>query len=707
MIFSLRYIMSQKGRSLPKKQAKPELLAPAGTIEAFLAALEAGADAIYISPKILNARAYGKNFTVNQIADLTVTAHKKGVKVLVALNSLMKEEEIPACMGLLSQLDAIGVDALIIQDLGILNLAKKHFPSLKLHASTLMTIHNSLGVETCRRLGFSRVVLARELTLSEIKHIARNSRVETEVFVHGAMCFSVSGLCRFSSFFGGKSSTRGKCVQPCRRMYKWQGANGTFFSMDDLCGLEFVPELSRAGVTSLKIEGRLKPATYVYQVVRAYRLVLDSESKRLQENMERATEMVKEAMGRPLSKGFFMSQNPRDLISPTRTANTGIFLGKVSSVKDGWLRLSASKTPSPGDRLRIVLKERDRQFTALVKEVSDDGSFTLGKKAGFSEGNKDFPINCALVFKTDSAKTGEKPWSCIRLEKFKDKALIKEAGKLGKELSRKVTGNRTIEKQRGVEPEIFLFLNHLREARALLKQRYVKGFILPLTQKNLGAAKRLGFSDPIRKRLVWHLPVLGWERDLPRIKRLVREARNLGFSWFQVSNLWHLALPLKGARLSSSYELNVLNSKALAHLKKLGISLVQFDIETDIENLKKALSAKPGGNTKAALTIYGFIPLFTTRLRHRTYSSKEGVKSRRGESFYWRAERDRGYLYPQVPVSFLDLGPRLLEAGVDTWVVDLRYFPGKKRKNLRLPSSWKGLKARFRGRSFNMRARLE
>ncbi|MDH4321141.1 MAG: U32 family peptidase, partial [Desulfobulbaceae bacterium] len=259
-----------------------ELLAPAGSIEAFEAAVAAGADAVYIGAPTLNARALAKHFGMAEIAAMVDHAHQHEVKVYVAMNSLMKEEEIPAATHALAAFEHLGVDAVIMQDLGLYHLARRHFPKLRLHASTLLAGHNSAAVRQFVKMGFQRVVLARELAIPEIAAIHRQNQVELEVFIHGALCFSYSGLCLFSSFQGGKSGLRGRCVQPCRRRYTWSGKgkggapSGYLFSMNDLCGIDLIPQLREAGVTSLKIEGRMRSARYVEAVTAAYRMALDA-----------------------------------------------------------------------------------------------------------------------------------------------------------------------------------------------------------------------------------------------------------------------------------------------------------------------------------------------------------------------------------------------------------------------------------------------
>ena len=290
-----------------RKNKKPELLAPAGSINVFERAIEAGTDAVYIGAPALNARALSKDFTMAEIAAMIQFAHKNGVKLYLAANSLMKENEIPQTLETLAMLEALQPDGLIIQDLGVYHLCNKYFPRLRLHASTLLGAHNLLAVQQFENMGFKRVVMARELTVKEINSIARKSNVELEVFIHGALCFSYSGLCMFSSYLGGKSGLRGRCVQPCRRRYKWKQKGdkpGYFFSMNDLSSIDLIHKLQKAGVSSFKIEGRLRSAHYVSSVVKAYRTAIDAEVVD-KNSLADARELLNQAMGRKTSQGYF------------------------------------------------------------------------------------------------------------------------------------------------------------------------------------------------------------------------------------------------------------------------------------------------------------------------------------------------------------------------------------------------------------------
>ncbi|MCK5517252.1 MAG: U32 family peptidase, partial [Desulfobulbaceae bacterium] len=352
-----------------------ELVAPAGNIENFFAAMEAGADAVYVGAPGFNARNLARDLQLEEIGAMIEYCRAEKKKIYIAANSLVLEKELSHVIKNLSILEKLEPDGLIVQDLGIINLVRQHFPNLELHASTLMTAHNSDTVKFLADLGCELVVLARELTLKEIAAISsRCGDTKLEVFVHGAMCFSYSGLCLFSSYLGGKSGLRGRCVQPCRRAYspvakskkgdgktkrgggKSQGG-GYIFSMNDLCGFEALPGLRDAGVSSLKIEGRLRSAHYVKHIVSAYRTVLDCSPENRVEAVVQARLLADEAMSRKVSSGYFFSPQPAEAITPYHSGNTGTHLGRFSVIKmvgnEHVCRFILKAGLANGDRIRL------------------------------------------------------------------------------------------------------------------------------------------------------------------------------------------------------------------------------------------------------------------------------------------------------------------------------------------------------------------
>jgi putative protease len=352
-----------------KLQTKPELLAPAGSLESFFAAMEKGADAVYAGLQEFSARARAKNFSLAQMERMLAYAHGQNKRIYVTLNTLVKEKELPQLVDTLAALAGMRVDGVILQDLAVARLIRNHFPSIPLHASTQMTIHNTPGVKALEELGFQRAVLARELAVDEIAAIAASTPVEIECFVHGALCFSISGQCFFSSLLGGHSGNRGRCAQPCRRLYNHRGKEGHYFSTSDLSAIDLLPDLIKAGVKSLKIEGRMKSAEYVATVVEAYRTVLDAPEKSHKDALTAAKGLLKYSFGRTPTKGFLASQQPDDIANPWQKGGTGRFVGQIKSIKGKSLVFETRDTLYVGDRLRAQPKSDMAGQAWTVREM--------------------------------------------------------------------------------------------------------------------------------------------------------------------------------------------------------------------------------------------------------------------------------------------------------------------------------------------------
>ncbi len=300
-----------------------EILAPAGSPEGLVAAIEAGADAVYLSGKTFGARASARNFSDQELEGAISYAHERGVKVHVAVNTLVKDSEIDDAVSFVQFVKDAGADAVIIQDLGLLD-SIRHIPIAK-HASTQMQIHSLEGVRWCAEHGLSRAILARELTLEEIRAIASESPIELEMFVQGAMCYCMSGGCLFSSFAGGRSGNRGECAQPCRKRYDSPEGSGYLLSNADLYAIDRLKELQDMGIASVKIEGRMRSPAYAYLSTRSYVLAL-----RYPESPELAhtTELLKTVFNRGYCSGYL--DGVKDLIQSQYPDNRGQFIARVN-----------------------------------------------------------------------------------------------------------------------------------------------------------------------------------------------------------------------------------------------------------------------------------------------------------------------------------------------------------------------------------------
>jgi putative protease len=358
-----------------------ELLAPAGNPEALDAAIGEGADAVYLGLRSFNARMRSTNFAFNQLEAALEVCRKQSRKIYVTVNTVFEEREADRMWQLLQYLERVMPDGIIVQDLGVAKMARENFPKLALHASTQMNVASAKGVNFLSRLGFKRAVLARELSLDEIRSVRERSNLELEVFVHGALCASVSGLCLFSSYLGGKSANRGACAQACRRLYQSEAESGYYFSPDDLQLVDRVPDLMEAGVTSFKIEGRMKSAEYVGAVVGAYRHMIDNWKLDRERALTKAQAMLRSDFARPKTS-FNISGTPDpDYIKPDQSGGTGIALGKVRDIRvigeERFLVMGHVDGVAVGDSVRIHRGDDSGRMTAKVRAVRDASGGTL------------------------------------------------------------------------------------------------------------------------------------------------------------------------------------------------------------------------------------------------------------------------------------------------------------------------------------------
>lgn len=354
---------------------KPELLAPAGSLACALAAFDAGADAVYGGLKRFNARERTENFSHDEMSKLIAYAHKNGKKVYVTFNTLIKESELEEAASEISELDQLRPDALIVQDLGILRILREYFPNLPIHGSTQMGLNNSAGLAFAGKLGLSRVILERQTTIAELESMMRTDPpVDVEVFIHGALCCCISGTCLFSSWQGGWSGNRGKCKQPCRRRYHSDHGNGFFLSAQDLCTLDILPKIVQTGVSSLKIEGRLRRPDYAANVVSAYRMALDAENEEaFRAILPAARERLSHTCGRKWSFGYYTPESAHSLIKYDAMGVSGLLCGKVTGQRDNGFQISAMRRISIGDTIRIQPKSGDEGPSLLITKMSVRG----------------------------------------------------------------------------------------------------------------------------------------------------------------------------------------------------------------------------------------------------------------------------------------------------------------------------------------------
>jgi len=350
---------------------KVELLAPGGSFGGSVLALESGADAVYVGLKRFSARARAENLSLEELSRLVNHARATGKKVYVAFNTLVKESEILEAASILFDVAEIGPDAAIVQDLGVVRILREFLPELPIHASTQMGIHNSAGMKAAEALGIKRVILERQLTFQEIASIARKTDLELEIFAHGALCCSLSGVCLISSWLGGRSGNRGRCAQPCRRRFHGPSGNGFFFSMKDMATIKDIRAYRDMGIASFKIEGRLKDPAHIANVVSAYRSVLDAEDKEVEGAMAEARNALSRVGARRFMPGFRSKTEFKNVIDPAKPGGHGIPVGKVVSSSEKGFTLSLSRKIHSGDVLRF--RHGDEETVFAIGLVIVDG----------------------------------------------------------------------------------------------------------------------------------------------------------------------------------------------------------------------------------------------------------------------------------------------------------------------------------------------
>lgn len=369
----------------------PEILAPAGSMEAVKAAVFAGADAVYVGGSAFGARAFADNFDKDELLAAIAYVHRQRKRIYLTVNTLVKEQEFEALYEFLAPFYAAGLDAAIVQDVGVVRFLAKHFPSLPLHASTQMTLTCANGAEIFSGYPVTRIVPARELSLKEIKGLCEKSRLEVEIFVHGAYCYCYSGQCLMSSMIGGRSGNRGRCAQPCRMEYKTEdGEAGYFLSPKDLCGLSLLPELIETGAASFKIEGRMKRPEYVAAVAAAYkegvadyfRLGKEGYTQRLNETPDflenKITELADVYNRGGFTTGCFLRKNGPELLSVRRPGHFGVEVGRVVADSAGTAEFVLTKAVSKQDVLEFRRGSGARDGMAYY-------TFTLGAGARAGE----------------------------------------------------------------------------------------------------------------------------------------------------------------------------------------------------------------------------------------------------------------------------------------------------------------------------------
>ncbi|WP_372519602.1 peptidase U32 family protein [Candidatus Ruminimicrobiellum ovillum] len=629
-----------------------ELLAPSGNTDSFLAAVSAGADAVYVGLKDFSARAKAKNFSYKQLNEICSYAHQKNVKIFVALNTLIKNSELKDVMKSLEQISLSQADAIIVQDLGVAYLSKKYFPDIKLHASTQLTIHNSYGAIQAKQMGFERAVLARELSFDEIKNIKNKSNIELEIFCHGALCFCVSGLCLFSSFIGGYSGNRGRCTQPCRRLWTVDGKKGYFLSPKDFQLADYIKQIKETGVTSLKIEGRLKSADYVAKTVKAYRLLIDSNETNYEQNLEQAKDLLSLDYARQKTT-FNFNIKSEDIFEPQKSKNIGLYLGIVENKTDTIFSLNTKTDLLTGDTVRIVDNKKDRSVVLKI-EISDK------KDNGYKIQYKDLYLeNGFEVYKIADAE--QQRYGGI--EERKDRNDKGEYTKITKSFN--ILSFQPLNKVS--LPDLFIRINNVKWIPLLKNAK--ADTIIKLSKENLDIIKNF-LSQKNINDLYFELPPYIEEQDIKVYENFINFAADKKYNKFFINNISQIYMfKDKKNLLYAGQYLYTLNNYSAEFLSEYKINAFVSSWEDDLFNIKDLSK-----NLKNNLIVYlsGFPEIVISKMKFVPDIRNKNIKSDKDE-FKVVSNKDN-IIIPKYPVNLLAFKNNLLKAGIKSFAIDLSYI---------------------------------
>ena len=671
-----------------------ELLAPAGNMESLDAAIGEGADAVYLGLKSFNARLRTTNFAWNQFGATIDALHKQNKKIYVTVNTVCEERETERLYRFLSYLNEMKPDGLIVQDYAVMRLAQEFFPNLELHASTQMNVESAHGVRLLQNAGVKRVVLARELGLDEIRKIKNETGADLEVFVHGALCVSESGLCLFSSFLGGKSANRGMCAQACRRYYTAEVPGGIkqgyYFSPCDLQLIDQIPDLIEAGVNSFKIEGRMKSAEYVGSVVAAYRYVIDHYKEDKKGAIAAGKRMLASDFARSKTSywyGFNSLEEGIDnaatkILNPDQAGGTGIYLGKIASLKpapkelveainqsrvptdEPPLRLQmanlkgGSYDPDPGDSIRIHKKDDTGRVSHKIRsvEVEDDGKRWIDIPAGYSVGDSVYLLQIkssskrySRVVTADLSKYRKQPKDELLPILDLTPVAQKELQYFPDGVYVQVSSIADVFIVQGLNPVRVILEYNSETSYDLLNHKTV----LPFSKKQLYIS-----LDPFCSAL---------QED--KLKEELSTLIDDGYTNFVVNNLAHIQmLKKKNVNMIAGPYLYTFNRWAVSWLENQNIGAFIMPYENSRRNLESTYDEKV--RSRVLVPVFAYPALFRMRFKLPSDYDFTYFEDKEETVFKVNSTPDGSFVMPEQPFSILDKVNFITSSGFKKVLID-------------------------------------
>ncbi|OGS21203.1 MAG: hypothetical protein A2252_05290 [Elusimicrobia bacterium RIFOXYA2_FULL_39_19] len=653
-----------------------ELLAPAGSKEAFVAAVNAGADAVYIGVENFNARLNADNLSLYDLEVLTNFARSKNVKTFLAFNTLIKHEEIYEAAKTAEKAVRFSPDAFIVQDLGLARIIKEEFPQIPVHASTQLAVHNSAGVEVLGTIGFKRIVLARELSKNDIKAItAKKAKTEIEIFCHGALCFCVSGMCLFSSIIGSRSGNRGWCTQPCRRLWKSADKKGYLFSPKDFELINEIPFIKKIGVDCIKIEGRMRSSEYVFNAVKAYRILIDAKENETQEALQEAGKYLSMDFARSKTTLFFTGID-ETLFNPEKAQCLGLQIGSVVKYDGAAVTIKTDIALKDGDRIRITDPSSDRTKNLKLTQIKQNGDlYTFDLDEAFKPG--------CFVF-----KAGDSAWN--------EKTLTKEVDQLyrnytstpfaeGVKLKYSNLIARQWEPAKTAVPETakkeYLWIkidntDWLEIITTLQKKPMV---VLSMTRENMHEINAIAdtlsyFNADFSCELTPYIT----QKDLLDYEQCIKKLLRAEIKYWVLNNISQFKLIPEEAQKVSGHFLYALNAFSARALKDLGVKFFTVSWEDDYLNIQRLCQA--GLRERLLVYLYGYPVIVRSRMADKRYIKEGVVTNALNEIFKIRYESASMVLLPAAPVMNFTVREKLSGLGLQNFGIDLSFMKPDKNK---------------------------
>ena len=586
-----------------------ELLAPAGSMEALHAAVQNGADAVYLGCGMFNARQSAKNFTPETLGEAVKYCHVRGVAVHLTLNTLVSDREMKELCDLIRHAAIAGVDAFIVQDLGVIQLCRQMAPHVPIHGSTQMTIHSIAGVQLCAAWGMSRVVLSRELSREEIAKICAESPIEIEVFAHGALCMCYSGQCYMSAVIGGRSGNRGRCAQPCRQSYgygRWE--NKYPLSLKDNCLVQYMAEMEALGVTSVKLEGRMKRPEYVATVTSVYRRAIDEG---------RANEVMMEQLRLAFNRQGFTDGYYKGQTGPEMFGIREEEKPNNKWLQDVRLGYEGVENPLVDIKFRAVVSQAGSSLT-----VADESENTCHVQGMMPEIARNVPLDSAALAQR-LAKTGGTPYRCVEVRTQVEPGLTLSAAAINS-MRREALNQLTAIRARRGQVQTF----RPRKFSEVPGPKGMPGLSIQITAKEQLTQKLLKLetvmlyvpvhileADPAltekllrRGKLAAVLPRIVHDSELPKLKATLQKLMELGLTDVLVGNLG-LLIPMRelGLNIRGDFGLNIYNSGAVDMTRMLEFASTTLSFEMTMPQIRDVTKSTP-----CELLIYGRLPLMIT-----------------------------------------------------------------------------------------------